>query len=335
MLCFELLTLFAPYKAYWVWTSFNFVLLLTTIAILVASSAIPAPDRVVLVALGILYEPVSENFFWAQLQIVLLFVLALNLRWVRAGKDAAAGLALAVAILLKAFPAILLVHFVLARRIRLATWTLGGTIVGESLTVLLVGRGAFGFLQAGMTTPNVWWNASLSVNAIISRMFSALLPRPPTPATNLVRIALISSVFISLLIVAARATLRSVRLGREDSGYAIWVVLVVFLFPITWINHMVLLLIPLSQIAVGAYQGDRVGCAPVLALASYVVAEMVLPLFWIYWLTWFVPLLRISAILAQLSGALAFCGAYQLVYQRQPRAAQIEPRPFPSKRCND
>jgi hypothetical protein len=89
----------------------------------------------------------------------------------------------------------------------------------------------------------------------------------------------------------------------------------VFIFPITWVDHMVLLLIPFTQIALAAHEGDAVGSAPRLALASYAVAEAVLPLFWIYWLTWYVPLLAISAAIARVSGALAFCAAYRFVFQ--------------------
>jgi hypothetical protein len=311
ILCFEPLTLLPPQTAYWVWTGFNFLLLPAALTVLLARRGIGALRGMVLAALGIFYEPISENFFWAQLQIVLLLLLALNFRWARAGKDAAAGLALAMAILLKAFPAIMLFHFVLARRIRLVAWTLAGTAAGGGLTLLIVGRRAYGFLRPGTTTSEVWWNAGLSVSATISQIFSAVLHEPLVPGANLARIALIAAVVIWLLTLGARATIRSTRVGRGDAGYAIWVVLAVFIFPITWIDHMVLLLIPFTQIALAAYEGDAVGSAPALALASYAVAGAVLPMFWIYWLMWFVPLLPVSGALARASGVLAFCSAYQ------------------------
>jgi alpha-1,2-mannosyltransferase len=268
-----------------------------------------------LAALGIFYQPVSENFFWAQLQIVLLFILALQFRWARAGRDAASGLALAMAILLKAFPAILLFHFVLARRIRIVAWTLAGIAAGGAITLLIVGRRAYGFLRPGTSTPALWWNSGLSVSATISEIFTAVFHAPLAPGANLARIGLIAAVVIWLLALGARATIHSTRAGRGDAGYAIWVVLAVFIFPITWVDHMVLLLIPFTQIALAAHEGDAVGSAPRLALASYAVAEAVLPLFWIYWLTWYVPLLAISAAIARVSGALAFCAAYRFVFQ--------------------
>jgi alpha-1,2-mannosyltransferase len=325
ILCFEPLTLLSPQNAYWVWTGFNFLLLPAALAVLLARRGIRPRESMVLAALGVFYQPISENFFWAQLQIVLLLLLALNFRLACAGKDAMAGLALSIAILLKAFPAILLFHFVLARRIRVVAWTLVGTAAGWSLTLLIVGRRAWGFLRPSTTTPEVWWNAGLSVSATISRIFSAVLHEPLVPGANLARIAITTAVVTWLLALGVRATIHSTRVGRGDAGYAIWVVLTVFIFPITWIDHLVLLLIPFSQIAIAAYEGDAIGSAPALALASYLVAEVMLPLFWIYWLTWFVPLLSISAAVAQASGVLAFCAAYRLGSEGRARIPIVCP----------
>jgi hypothetical protein len=270
---------------------------------------------IVALALGILYEPVSENFFWAQLQIVLFFLLALNFRWMRAGKDAPAGLALAMAILLKAFPAILLVHFIVARRVRLIAWTAAGIAAGALLTLLLVGNRSYGFLHPVSTTSDAWWKAGLSVSSTIRRIVPAIVREPHSPAVTPVVIALVAGIIILIVALGVRATIYSTRMGRQDASYALWMVLSVFLFPITWIHHMVLLLIPFTQIALATYEGDPAGSAPALALASYAAAEMVLPLFWIYWLTRYVPLLAWSAAIAQVSGLLAACAAYRLACQ--------------------
>ncbi len=312
ILCFEPLTLLRPEIAYWVWTGLNFILLFASLAALVAGSGIGVLEMVVLVALAIFYQPVSENFFWAQSQIVLLLLLALNFRWARASKDAAAGLALAAAVLLKAFPLILLLHFVLARRTRVVVWTFAGIAAGGAITLLILGPVAFGFLHPGTTTSDMWWNAGLSVSATITRIFFAVFGTLLSPGANLARIALIASALIWLMGLGARATIVSSRERRNNAAYGVWVVLAVFIFPITWIDHMVLLLLLFAQIVLDAHEGDARGSAATLALASYAVAEIVLPLFWIYWLTWYVPLLPVSAAIAQVSGVLAFCAAYRL-----------------------
>jgi hypothetical protein len=93
ILFFELLTLARPEIAYWIWTGLNLLILLAAVAVLLNELAIDGHIFVTFAALAILYEPVSENFFWSQAQIVLLLLLALNLRWVRSGNDAAAGIA--------------------------------------------------------------------------------------------------------------------------------------------------------------------------------------------------------------------------------------------------
>lgn len=312
ILFFEPLTLLRPEIAYWVWTGLNFILLFASLAALVAGSGIGALEIVVLASLGIVYEPVSENFFWAQAQIVLLLLLALNFRWARAGKDAAAGLALAAAVLLKAFPLILLLHFALARRTRVVVWTLAGIAAGSAITLLILGPVAFRFLHPGTTTSDIWWNAGLSVSATITWISFAVFGTPLSSGANLARVALIAAVVIWLMGLGARATIVSSRERRNNAAYGVWVVLAVFIFPITWVDHMVLLLLLFAQIVLDAHEGDACGSALTLALASYAVAEIVLPLFWIYWLTWYVPLLPVCGVIAQVSGLLAFCAAYRL-----------------------
>src|ERR1019366_122927 len=271
-------------------------------------------EIVVLASLGIIYEPVSENFFWAQAQIMLLLLLALNFRWARAGKDAAA------AVLLKAFPLILLLHFALARRTRVVVWTLAGIAAGSAITLLILGPVAFRFLNPGTTTSDIWWNAGLSVSATITWISFSVFGTPLSSGANLARVALIAAVVIWLMGLGARATIVSSRERRNNAAYGVWVVLAVFLFPITWIHHMVLLLIPFSQTVLAAREGEADGSAPMLALWSYAVSAAMLPLFWIYWLTWYVPLLPVCGVIAQVSGVLAFCAAYRLAIPSRSRA---------------
>jgi hypothetical protein len=80
ILCFEPLTLVRPEIAYWIWTGLNLLILLAAVAVLLNDLASDGLILVTFAALAILYEPVSENFFWSQAQIVLLLLLALNLR---------------------------------------------------------------------------------------------------------------------------------------------------------------------------------------------------------------------------------------------------------------
>ena len=312
ILFFEPLTLARPEIAYWIWTGLNLLILLTAVAVLLNELEIDGHIFVTFAALAILYEPVSENFFWSQAQIVLLLLLALNLRWVRSGNDAAAGFSLALAGLLKIFPLLILLHLLLARRLRTVAWTFIGLAAGGAITLLLVGWTAFGFLRRSTTIAGDYWIAGLSVTAIISKIFAAAFGQPLLPAANLARLAIIVLAISALIMMAVHATLVSARFGRDDLAYGIWIVLAVFIFPITWIHHMVLLLIPLAQTLTAARHGRASRSAVVLAAASYLTAAAVVPLFWTYWLTWRTWLLVPSGVLAQAAGVLALCSAYQL-----------------------
>jgi glycosyl transferase family 87 len=312
ILCFEPLTLARPEIAYWIWTSLNALILLVAVAVLLNGLAIDGRTFATFAALAILYEPVTENFFWSQAQIVLLLLLVLNLRWVRSGNDVAAGFSLALAGLLKIFPLLMLLHLALARRVRAVAWTIIGLAAGGAITLLLVGWTGFGFLRPDPTIWGTYWTAGLSVNASISKTFAVVLGQSLSRIANVARIAIIVLAISALIMIAARATLISARVGRADLAYGIWIVLAVFIFPITWIHHMVLLLIPLAQPLTAARHDRAMRRAVVLAAASYLTADAVMPLFWVYWLTWRTWLLAPSGVMAQLAGALAFCSAYQL-----------------------
>jgi hypothetical protein len=164
--------------AYWIWTGLNLLTLVAAVAVLLNELAIDGRLFVTFAALAILYEPVSENLFWSQAQIMLLLLLALNLRWVRSGNDAAAGFSLALAGPLKVFPLLMLVHL----RLRVIAWTFIGLAAGGAITLLFVGWAGFGFLRRGTTISGDYWTAGLSLNATISKIFVVALgqPLPPT-----------------------------------------------------------------------------------------------------------------------------------------------------------
>jgi hypothetical protein len=86
-----------------------------------------------------LYEPTTQEFFYAQTQILILLLLALVMRWLQRGHDAAAGFALALAGLLKIFPLLLIGYLLAIRRWRATVYTVCGLLLGGLLTLALVG----------------------------------------------------------------------------------------------------------------------------------------------------------------------------------------------------
>jgi alpha-1,2-mannosyltransferase len=312
ILCFEPLTLARPQTAYWIWTGLNALALLAAVLILLSELWIDGRMFVIFAALAIVYEPLSENFIWSQAQIVLLLLLALNLRWMRSGNDVAAGFGLALAGLLKVFPLLLLFYLVLIKRLRAVVWTLMWIAAGGTLTLLFVGWKALEFFLKGPTIVENHWVTGISVNASISKIFVAAIGQPLPPAAEVARIAIIVLTVVAILAIGVHATLASVRLGRGDLAYGLWIVLAVFLFPITWIHHMVLLLIPLAQILTATWHGRATLSTTALGIASYIAVAAVIPLFWIDWMSSLEWLLTPSRAISQVAGVLAFCSAYQL-----------------------
>jgi hypothetical protein len=111
LLCFEPLTLLSPVTAYWVWFGFNFLAIAAALMLLLGDeNRLDMRTAGSLCALAMLYTPVRENFRYAQSQILILLLLVLSMRRLQRGGDASAGLILSWAILLRIYPAVMLVY---------------------------------------------------------------------------------------------------------------------------------------------------------------------------------------------------------------------------------
>ena len=64
----------------------------------------------------LLYSPLSDHIAFAQVQILILLMLVLAMRWLAIGREVAAGLMLALAAMLKAFPLVLALYLIITRR---------------------------------------------------------------------------------------------------------------------------------------------------------------------------------------------------------------------------
>lgn len=118
LLCFEPLTTLPMKEAFWIWTSLNAAALVVTLFMLLRPSApsLSPPMGLTIAAMTILYDPVAMNFEYAQRQIVILLLLVVAMRAMERNRDWLAGLMLAAAGLLRAFPLLLMVYLALGRR---------------------------------------------------------------------------------------------------------------------------------------------------------------------------------------------------------------------------
>ena len=288
LLCFEPLTMLQPGRAYWLWTAINAVATLAVLAVLLGrGSNIDLTAAASLAGFALLYPPLMENFSYAQSQILVVLILALMMRWMERGMDRAAGIALAVAGLLRIFPLIMVGYLLARRRWTVLGYAIGGVAAGIAVTLLIVGpRLGLGFVRAlGFVMDSSWMNrqVNVSLNAFIERGFVYSLEFPLPPSAEIARkivtaICTITLVAFTYVSSAAPATDRDI----DSRAFSLWVVATVLLAPTAWFHYMVLLFIPFAQLASAATL-DRasnraiwMGAASVLTLSGAMILRVTL-----------------------------------------------------------
>lgn len=260
--------------AFWIWTGFNVFVLGCALFILVRSewSGLNSSAIWMTIPLAILYAPVAIHFEYAQTLIVVLALLVCVMRAMECSMDRTAGILLAIAGLLRAFPLLLLVYLAITRRWRVLRWALVGLTIGGALTVALAGRAAFDFFEGiGWVTRPVMLRspANLAIGAVVWRSFSYILGSPTGGLIDPIRRLTIGCIELGLLAVAIKVTWPLNGHDPEWGGFSLWIVLAIMLSPVVWPFYLVLLLIPYSQIMIGAYSGRASMRAILMALGSY------------------------------------------------------------------
>ncbi len=283
LLCFEPLTLFPPATAFWIWTALNLVALAVAIGLLVRRPDLDSATAWLLGALILTYYPVGWNFFWGQTQVLILMLLTLAMRAMDDEREGAAGLFVAIAGMLRAFPFLLLVYFALRRKWKALEFAIGGIVAGGLITVAFLGFArCFSFIHGALWVSNMDrmnFPFVISVAPFVSRMFWALFGSTPGPVADSIRRAAIVAVDAIILGMTIRATLAAS--GRRDYYYRIyslWIVTALLLSPIAWHHYLVLLVIPFVQIAVATVHNPSRRRALWMAVASYLLASVSVPI---------------------------------------------------------
>jgi len=278
ILCFEPLTLLSPQAAYRAWTGINFFLLVAALVTLIgAERGLGWRSRSAMAALALLYPPLEVHFQYAQSQIVVLALLVLMLRALERGRDATAGLALALAGLLRGFPLIMAGCLVTLKRWRALGYAMGAFAIGAFATAIAFGLArAVGFTRAIKLITSAQFvavPANVALGSFVSRLcwygwavgFGEGFLTLRLPAAILAE--------IGLLALTVRATLRSHHCGGGGVGVgravALWISAAILLAPTAWLHYMVLLLVPFALIAAAAARGENVSHAAPVAVASY------------------------------------------------------------------
>ncbi|NIN63629.1 MAG: DUF2029 domain-containing protein [Anaerolineae bacterium] len=125
------------------WFFFNLVLYGVALVLICRSLELSRFTRMLplLWILAFLFPPVLFNLHKGQVNIVVLLLLALTYCLYRRGLDAAAGVALGSAVMIKVIPVFLLLYFVWKRRVVLSLAALATIVVIGVLGLLIVGVG--------------------------------------------------------------------------------------------------------------------------------------------------------------------------------------------------
>jgi len=326
----EPLTLLPPWAAYWTWTAISSVLLIASLFLLLADEA-PAHFAAIFAALAIYYRPTAIEFHFAQTQILLLFLLALMIRALRARRDAAAGLILSFAVLLKAFPLFMAIFFVCDRRWRAMAFLGVGIVAGFAITAIGTGPRAFEFFSAlKLTTVPVAGPAMLPIIGVagtVERMTGYLAGAAAISRFSVLLHLVTALIDLALVTLAVRATLTArARSDELDHSFGLLVATMVLVVPNAWPHYMVLFLIPFLQLATAWLGGRAPWSAILFGVAAYLIAQFSYSWGWHMFFHGRPILAQVLMEGMFISAVLSFISFYQLVTWQPADAAETEHR---------
>lgn len=277
ILCFEPLTLMRPVRAYWTWIALNAIALAVALAMLLGPRAhLEVAAALSAAGFATLFPAVTANFDYAQTQALILLLLVIAMRSLERGMDLGAGAALAVAILLRVFPVIMLGYLVVRRRWRALGFTIASIAIGAAITIALVGldttldfRTAIGFV-----TDSRWLGrpANVALSGAIARTFLYLAGRPLGPTLDFARQTLEVVCELALLGLTVFATRAPADSPDTDSrAFSLWIVATILLAPTAWLHYLMLLFIPFAQIVSASADGRASSRTLTTTFASYLV----------------------------------------------------------------
>ena len=261
-------------RAFWAWTAINALCFAVSIFLLFGPYSQVSPYAAwALAPLFVWYPPISGHFFFGQSKMPLLLMLSLMMRLMDWGLEGAAGIALAFAILTRAFPVVIIGYLMLQRRWRTLAYTAISLAAGGILTLVLLGpTDTLSFTRGISTLTHDHWAAmvqNLSLNAFILRIFWVAAAGQPYGLIDQIRRLTVICANLVVLWLTVRATLSSPT--REDPDWrllSLWIATSVILSPIAWFYYEVLFLILFAQLAAAASHGRVSRRALAMAAAS-------------------------------------------------------------------
>jgi hypothetical protein len=258
VMCFVPLTLLAPRPGFYVWTAINALAFLISLVLLFRwTPGLGRDGALAVAALTILFPPVIDHLVWGQNKMLVLLMFVLMLRWIERGRDGAAGLMLAFATLLRAFPLLLVGYFILRRRWRVVAYTIAGLAVGGLITLALAGVGTtLSFVLAPTYLTEQWREAlpgNIAMGPTVARMFWYFFGLHLGPTLQWARKATVVAVELALLGFTLKATLSKPRDDDPDGRlFLLWIMTAILTAPTSWFYYLVLLAMPIVRLSAAA-----------------------------------------------------------------------------------
>jgi Glycosyltransferase family 87 len=283
--CFSPLTRLPVRWAFFLWQALSIACLAVGLALLMRETV--SRRAAAWLTLGVVFfAPVQLHMTFSQSQFMVFLMLVLVIRALERSRDAEAGLILAAAALLRAYPLAMAGYLLVRRRWNALGWMAAGLAVGAAITVAAVGLQTcldFRYVPAMITQRSFIANPNnIALGTFIARMFWRLSDRGLIGSHETLRAG------VSLALCAAVGVFVLARTWPRDDKpepdtdrrtYSLWVATMILISPTSWEHYLVLLFIPFVQITSAAVAG-RVGRpAVIMCITSYLLAEFA---FWIF-----------------------------------------------------
>lgn len=281
VMCFVPLTLLAPRPGFYVWTAINALSFLLALLLLLRwTPGLGRDTRLAIAAIALLFPPVADHLIWGQNKMLVLLMFVLILRWMERGRDAAAGLMLAFATLLRAFPFLLVGYLLLMKRWRASAYTMAGLAAGGLITLALAGVGnTLSFVLAPNYLTEQWREAlpsNIALGPTVARMFWYFFGTQL--GLTLGRIERLASLAAELALLGFTVKVTLARPWNDDPDgrlFALWIMAAILVSPTSWFYYLVLLAIPMVRLSAAVAGGRTSARALWVGVASYAAA-------WIY-----------------------------------------------------
>jgi glycosyl transferase family 87 len=217
----------------------------------------------------LVFQPSIDSFWNGQVDAPLLLMLAGAWAALATGREVRAGALVALAGILKVYPAFMASFLLLRRRWRALTSFVVSVLLLVAVSVLLAGWGAHREFVARVLPVNAAttaWVENQSLSGLFARFFVDGRIGGPGKETVVPAATVLGAV--AGVAVLAATFLAGLRTSRERSLFGALLSALLLVLPVAWIHYEVLLLLPLFDLLAQPFDGANGGAVQGALLAA-------------------------------------------------------------------